>query len=406
MSELAYTGYIETRDYSGDVSLLIGEKTLVYETPFASVSISYVDITMFTLSNYAVQIQSDTSTWRISRLGIEGDWFYRELKIAYNQYVRQALLIDEQPRMRSEGTCIYQGITSTADIEVFSGCLCILPPNKNARRVPYLFINNIEQIEYAIRIRLVTDEFYILSMLGRDLDPLYQLLIKLIKETNQKNSSFVRRLDKSVTETSHSGTLPQLKENLASVINRLPAGMTQVLDKKVRNSKVSETYKLLQKLTDPDRMAIGINAMPENEFEILKQKVVEEQTDEDHAGHELSAEQEDALRWIIWIITPAKGVNSAFVEFCFPDQDAATYIFKFDDSYDVFLMQLNRGLEASDLRREVLSLSEQQLQSTEFAETRVLVERTPALQMLRSQYIGRVIHRSLANWQKNIESYL
>ncbi len=94
--------------------------------------------------------------------------------------------------------------------------------------MPYLFINNIEQIEYAIRIRLVTDEFYILSMLGHDLAPLYQLLIKLIKETNQKNSSFVRRLDKSVTETSHSGTLPQLKENLASVINRLPAGMTQI----------------------------------------------------------------------------------------------------------------------------------------------------------------------------------
>lgn len=153
-------------------------------------------------------------------------------------------------------------------------------------------------------------------------------------------------------------------------------------------------------------MAIGIKAMPENEFEILKQKVIEEQTDDDPDGQGLSAEQEDSLRWIIWLSTLAKGVNNVVVEFCFLDQDAATYIFNFDGSYEAFLMQLNRGLEAVQLGREVFSLGNQQLQSAEYAETRVLIDRTPAIQLLRRQYVGRVIHRSLANWQKNIESYL
>jgi DNA-directed RNA polymerase subunit N (RpoN/RPB10) len=94
------------------------------------------------------------------------------------------------------------------------------------------------------------------------------------------------------------------------------------------------------------------------------------------------------------------------VEFCFPQEDAATYLFSFDHTYESMLMLLNRGLEATKLGREVFSLSEQQLNSAAYADARMLVVRTPALQSLRRQYIGRVIHHSLSSWQKGVEAHL
>jgi hypothetical protein len=92
MSELAYTGYIETRDYSGDVSLLIGEKTLVYETPFASVSISYVDITIVTLFEQCSANSVGHQHMAYIQIGNRRRLVpIVNLKIAYNQYVRPEL---------------------------------------------------------------------------------------------------------------------------------------------------------------------------------------------------------------------------------------------------------------------------------------------------------------------------
>lgn len=405
MSDSAFACYIEAHEYTGEASLIVDEKALVCDTPFASYSISYVDIMKFTMANYMVLIQSDKFMWRISRLGIEDDWFFRELKIAFDRYVRKALMVEEQPRMISEGSCIYQGITSPASIEVFSDCLCILPASRSARRVPYRFINSVEQIEFAIRIRLVTDEFYVLTMLGRDLEPLHQLIIRLLKDINRDNAKFISSLDRSLSDTRNFDRATQLKEGLATVLRNLPADVVQVLHEKLNNSKISEYYEALKSLADADRMAIGIQTLPMYEFELLKQQVVDELAANGAADNELTVKQEDALRWIIWLVTPAKDDSKAVVEFCFPNQDAATYIFRIEGSYEEFLMRINRGLEATNLGREVFSLSDQQLQSSEFAETRVLVDRTPSLQMLRRQYLGRVIHRSLANWQKNIEAH-
>lgn len=61
---------------------------------------------------------------------------------------------------------------------------------------------------------------------------------------------------------------------------------------------------------------------------------------------------------------------------------------------------LNRAMEAVQLRREVISLSEEELAFRH--DIRIMIERTPAIKKLRGLFLGRVIHRSAESWKKRV----
>lgn len=76
---------------------------------------------------------------------------------------------------------------------------------------------------------------------------------------------------------------------------------------------------------------------------------------------ELTPEQEDALHWIVFAALPSKDGRLAVVEFAFPNEEAATYLFRMEEPWEAFLTLLNRALEATGLRREILSLRQERL---------------------------------------------
>ncbi|NLM77502.1 MAG: zinc ribbon domain-containing protein [Ruminococcaceae bacterium] len=406
MKDSFYTGYCESHAGSGEARLIIGERELFIETPFTRDVYTFADMEAITLSDYSVQIKADSRFLSVSRLGNACEWFYRELIQAYNQCVIRALLVDGQPLLKTSGQCRYEGMVRGADIHVYPDCLCVLPPDITSRRIPFVFLNELKRISYTLCLSLTTGEQYEFSMLGRDLDPLYRSITDQLHILKDKNRNFNRMLDHSVADPEQHSAKTLLQEGVAALPVSLPDNLAGILDGKVRNSKMSGTYALLGGMVDPVQMATGIKGLTDQEVESVKEKMLAELADSAAEDCELTAEQEESLHWMIWVIAPGRNSDRVIVEFCFPQEDAATYLFSFDHTYESMLMLLNRGLEATKLGREVFSLSEQQLNSAAYADARMLVVRTPALQSLRRQYIGRVIHHSLSSWQKGVEAHL
>ena len=71
-----------------------------------------------------------------------------------------------------------------------------------------------------------------------------------------------------------------------------------------------------------------------------------------------------------------------------------------------FIKNINRAMIDVNFRREPIFLSEEQLDSTKYVQYRFAIARMPSLRMLRSLFIGRVIHSSLEQWKSNVASLL
>jgi hypothetical protein len=98
----------------------------------------------------------------------------------------------------------------------------------------------------------------------------------------------------------------------------------------------------------------------------------------------------------------AKNGRKVIAEFAFPNEQTATYIFHMNTSFDQLLAILNRGLEATSMQREIISLPADQLWNDSHANDRMALDRTQSVQVLRKLYAGRAIHRSPESWKKSL----
>jgi len=86
---------------------------------------------------------------------------------------------------------------------------------------------------------------------------------------------------------------------------------------------------------------------------------------------------------------------AAFGEGCcavelFTEENTATYLYRFTESKEQFLLNLDEAMEAVGINREIIYLSQEQLNERPLY--RMAVERSAAVSFLRSKAIGRLIH--------------
>ena len=86
----------------------------------------------------------------------------------------------------------------------------------------------------------------------------------------------------------------------------------------------------------------------------------------------------------------------------FTDQDSATYLYRFDGAKEAFLAELEKAMEATGIHREVIYITEEQLQASPLY--CMTVHRTPAVRYLRAHSDGRIIHSK--NHREKLDEYL
>ncbi|NLC39532.1 MAG: hypothetical protein GX763_01295, partial [Clostridiaceae bacterium] len=185
-----------------------------------------------------------------------------------------------------------------------------------------------------------------------------------------------------------------------------------VLKKMLAASPLAEYFQSLKEITDVSRMAVGYKWLPapadagEQPEDETKSEDDVKMAEEAEPSVESEAASEKTSDWALWTVSPSEDGQKAVVEFNFPHEKAATYVFETKGNFEGFLITLNRAFEATDFRREMLYLTNPDLHLEKNANARMLLERTPALQVLREAFVGRVIHYSIDSWRKNLQGML
>jgi len=169
---------------SADAAVTIEKEGLVINLPAEkkSVFFDYADLYDFRLLNYHLFLDRVDETWEISQLGYDTEEFFERLWEAYDARSREALFLSGAPLMETEGDFHFEeenaAAKGKAKIALYPDCVCILPHNACARRIPLCFTEEPAREGFRIFLKLDTGEKYEIARLGHDTDPFFENMTK------------------------------------------------------------------------------------------------------------------------------------------------------------------------------------------------------------------------------------
>jgi len=383
-----YRCFIEYMDKTGEARLTVEEDGLSCFLSLDGFKIKHADITAFDIINFRLIVQTGQGTLTASQLGAQLNPLYMDLYEKYNNKVLKSLFVNQVPILDVKGEFKYNDEGGSAEgsayIKLFDRCLCILPPNENARRIPLCFIQSIEKGNYSFKLILNTNETYELFRLGWDTESFQNKLNESMEIIRKNAIAAALALDSTLDALQTSQIARLMPEGVAApldTLNIISPSLAQAVELKIKESRAKETYLHFREICQTDEILVG--------------------TKSNLAGED----QKD----IIWFVaSKSKGDGGiAAVEMALSEETAAaTFLYSFSGGWDIFGRKLNQAIEAIDFHREVISISDQELSTKENAEYRMTVKRTPSLQFIRKCYAGRVIHRTLDSWKKDLDAQL
>lgn len=335
---------------SGDAVIQIGGEDLGIQINGQSFCLNYADLREFSPHNFHLYMDTAKGAWELSQLGHDFEGFFKELWKTYNKRSLESLFIEKAAVMEAEGEYSYTddgaAAQGTAKISLFPDCICILPPDNRARRIPLCFVQELKLDNYTIHIVLDTDEGYELIRMGRDTVSLFDALCKCRKEAQVNWASDLKKLSGS------------LEQRLGEALKR---------------------YGFLQNASGAENVVHGIFAPTQEADEADEEKV------------------EAVLPF--WIA--ASGNGTAAVELI-TSEKSATYLYRFSCEQQTFIRRLRHAMEAMGTHREIIGMDEAALKENPLYF--MSVQRNPHLRFLRSSVAGRIIHTE--SWKQKTAEFL
>ncbi|MBO4453692.1 MAG: hypothetical protein J5761_01400 [Paludibacteraceae bacterium] len=177
MSSGTYNCRVNADTLSGEALCAIGQEELQFRADNRTFTVNYADVKDLRLLNYHLFIETSGGKVEVSHLGLQTEDFFEKLWEAYNARCLDALFVEDEPIFTREGDYAYteQGEErhGIAKISLHSDCLCLLPHNNGARRIPLCFTQEPEAEPFKISLRLDTGEQYRISRIGRDTEAVF-----------------------------------------------------------------------------------------------------------------------------------------------------------------------------------------------------------------------------------------
>ena len=415
--DFKYTAQLSSALINGEVKLVVNENCLSVTSVFDAAELPFTDMTALEFADYAVTIRATDGSFVFSRMGNWTRPFYDALCTAYNGAVKKALFIDDNPIIstRSEYQCAEADRTfgGVAPAMVYDECVCILPPDTNARRIPMCFLTDIEKSDFELTLKLAGDK-YSLRRMGYDTDSFIMSVEKQMRAMREKTLKAVRELDPTLSQLQAAEISRLMPLGAAAPMGKLgeiSPSFIEMLEKKLGNSRAANTYKVFCELCDPSQIYIGFKkdetpAAAEGDGISNVLGGLSDKLGGLDAGDILLFGGDNPVPrdpYMLWLVVPSPDGHSCAVEFAGDMNDAAaTFVYRFDGDFNDFARRLNLALEAISFKREVISLSEAELSSPDYVHYRMAVQRNAALKLVRSAFVGRVIH--LGNWRQKLET--
>jgi hypothetical protein len=409
---------------TSEVKLTISENAFTAAALFDAVEIPFAEVNAIAFADYVVTVKADGGDCAFSRMGEWAQRFYDALCDAYNKAVSRSLFVSGQPIVTANGGYSYAendtAANGSAPLQVYENSVVALPPDLSARRVPLCFVSGMDKGDYALTLKLVTGESYTFSKLGYDTAPVETAIEKQIRALREKALAAVKELDPTLTAAQTSQLAKLLPEGAAATFGQIAAiapSFAAAIEEKLSQTRAAESYKAFKTLCDPASIYVGFHknettdsaagGLPDigsglgamlgnltgggNPLAALGGL----------AGGEPATEEAEApAPYLFWLIAPSPNGQFAAVEFAVAD--SATFVYRTGGDFTSFAKQLNRALEAISFKREVIRLTDEELRNPENADYYMAAKRTAALQFVRANFAGRVIHSSPETWKRKL----
>ena len=373
-----FKAMVTSEALTGESHVTVDDEGLFFDdlfVPYCRVlSIFYEDVT--------VDITTQDDMFRVDLLGDMAGPFFKALCESFNAKIQKILLARGRMLLEMRGPdYAYEDRVGYACVRVFEDAVMLLPPNMDARRIPFVFVSNVKEDADQVIVSLANGERYTFSDLGDDQSTFVRLIHEGIQRMQKLFAVSIRKL------------LPKLSYEQSVVAARIfPEGICFPIVSKApfpelvaklegifRKSDVGVYYDQMFSLLDENKRAMGFR---------------------------LPASKREDASFVLWSLFPSLDGRYAVLEFAYPNERAATYVFDTDGDFDRFLMTFNRAFESAGFNRELLYLSDEELLLPSHTNNRMLLRRTPSLQRIRALYRGRVVHRSPKSWSERLLTFL
>jgi hypothetical protein len=391
--------------------LLDVEKLTVLPISGEPLLVPYRDIVHLAKVNYKIEASLVSKEMLVlSNLGYKYEDFFKYFSNLNNELTLKDFLMNETlKRSGLEAEFQYtdehdaEKAPARCELRIYETGLVIISEEGSFIRIPYGDVAQMRIENYKLVLDTDYDESYSFSKMGKELDSFFKMLNDLMNALSTKTQMSLKELlpafDSSITRK-----IARLMKEGRAVrrvdVDAISPGIWVELEKKLELFGIKEEYEYLRSISQAEKMCIGI-----------KRGLLGDLTAEYiWFLAPISNLTPDQLTQVIAMeATSAEGAGRATYFFEIGDQDSYSNPKKpelLQAEVDKALKNINRNLVAVNFRREPIYLTDEQLNSAEYAGYRRAIAKIPALKELRRLFIGRVMHHSPAQWKTAVNQLL
>lgn len=399
------------RAEAGNGTVSVSEDGLVVDGTESVYRFGYRDIRSIDADNYQLELVLEPGTrLSLTKLGREFDPLVRALYEHRNSMLIEDLLINEPLRLRGiDARLEYRDprrgttIESECEVRLYETGIVFLPRADLPVRLPYGTIVDVTPGNYSLRIETDAGEVARLSKLGRRFAALQK---GLAERRSALTEATVALLESVLPETDpvvRSRLASQMRDGRAVSRQEVSAEVgTDVwgrLEAALEAAGIGAEYEYVESQAVHARVSIGVKRglQSGSEAEYLWTLVPVGDTDHTEPGNAIVMEASGgstARATYLFQITPVE--EYAEIE----SQEAL------DRTVTEAIQDVNRAMLGVNFRREPIYLSREKLAEPRYATYHSALTLVPALDRLREAFLGRVHHRSLDQWRRDVDELL
>lgn len=426
----------------GEASGMLNAESLsVFPKLGETLLLSLREITGLNAADYRLEIVlSSGEKLAFFNLGRRFDDFVRELVKARNEVLLKDMLMQEKVLKQNvkatysffEGEQLAR--TGPCEVRVYETGLLVLPETSDPFRLPFSYVSGVQDLDYRLTLTTEQGRKLVLSMLGREFDPLKKALGDAMNALSLKAQATFKELVPLADPAMVRKASRYVRDGRAAMKKDLDAVSPMIwpdMEKKLQAAGVFEEYSYLKTVGQADRMCIGVKkglpADPNVEYVWYLTPVYGE-----------GGKPGNALIMEAVSVTPGETPEEAEPEAAEAEAPAepapeaeenadeqksigkATYVFRIvgrkdypgmskadlDLAAEQAVRTLNDCMIAINFRREPIFLSDDKLREPANLQYLYSVQRLPELRYLRERFVGRVAHSGKEKWKKDLSALL
>lgn len=391
-----------------------------------SLSFSLRDIEEICAQDYQVQLDLlSQERLFLSHLGYRFEDFVRTLHQYRNELILKDMLAQEVIRQEDvpaeveylapDGSRLLEG---KCKARLYETSLAIMPEQGEIVRVPLGYMEEVQSADYRLLVSGDSGEKIVFSKLGSQFDPFNKIMSRTLNDLSLKTQSFLKDLLPQADPLSIRSASRLMKDGRAAAkrdIEAISPALWIEMEKQLLAAPIGDEFEFLRSLGQEDHIALGFKKglMGDLSGDTIWFLVPIYSADPQAPGNAVAMEAGAIYPHDSSEDVPESGDEEQVIK----QAGRASYFFRIvsrkdypnlrhsselDRMVEQFISDFNRSMLAVNFRREPIYLPDEKLDEPAYQKYRFSLRRLPALRMLRSHFIGRVLHRSQQQWQKDV----